>query len=104
MSGSKGKSSSEVAGTAKKGQGIMTEIKIKIIVKQGKNILDIIHFYNINCSTTGTILKNKNMITEHVDFPVPMMSTIIFKNYGKVKEEMEKFLTVCLHNLHQCPS
>lgn len=35
---------------------------------------------------------------EHADFCADDVRNI--KNYGKVKEEMEKFLSVCLHNLH----
>ena len=91
MSRSKRKSSGDVAGTTKKHQAIPMEIKVKIIerVEQSEKMVDFGHSYNMNRSTTGTILKNKDKIMEHVKSAVPMMSTIISKKCGKVMEEME---------------
>ncbi|TEA39858.1 hypothetical protein DBR06_SOUSAS4610103, partial [Sousa chinensis] len=68
MSGSKCKSSGDVAGTAKKCQVITVETKVKIIerVEQGEKIVDITHSCNMNRSTIGTILKNKDKIMERV--------------------------------------
>ena len=40
-------------------------------------MVDVVHSYNMNRSTTGTILKNKNKIMECVKSAMPMMSTII---------------------------
>ena len=61
MSRSKCKSSSDVAGTAKKRQVIMTDTKVKIIerVERGKTMVDVAHSYNMNHSIIGTNLKNK---------------------------------------------
>ncbi|XP_069396411.1 tigger transposable element-derived protein 1-like [Delphinus delphis] len=94
MSGSKRKSSSDVARTAKKCQAIMMETKVKIIerVEQGEKMVDVAHSYNMNHSTISTTLKNKDKIMEHVTSAVPMMSIIISKKLGKVMEEMEKLL------------
>ena len=50
-------------------------------------MVDVVHSYNMNRSTTGTILKNKNKIMECVKSAMPMMSTIIQKKRGKVMEE-----------------
>ena len=65
-------------------------------------MVDIACSYNMNCSTIGTILKNKDKIMEHVKSAVWMMSTIISKKRGKVMEEMEKLLSVWMQNQHQC--
>ena len=50
MSGSKHKSSGDVAGTAKNCQVITMETKVKVIerVERGKKMLDIAHSYNMN--------------------------------------------------------
>ena len=63
---------------------------------------DITRSYNMNHSTTGTILKNKDKIMEHVKAAVMMMSTMISKKRGKVMEEMEKLLSVWMQDQHQC--
>ena len=96
MSGSKHKSSSDVAGTAKKHQVITMETKVKIIerVEQSKKMIDVARSCNMNHSTIGTILKNKDKIMEHVKSAVLMMSTIILRKRRKVMEEMEKLLSV----------
>ena len=96
MSGSKSKSSSDVAGTAKKHQAITVETKVKITerVEQGEKMVDVAHSYNMNSSTISTILKNKDKIMEHVKSALLMMSTIIQKKHGKVMKEMEKLLSV----------
>ncbi|XP_069900768.1 tigger transposable element-derived protein 1-like [Globicephala melas] len=103
MSGSKCKSSSDVADTAKVHQTIMVETKVKIIerVEQGKKIVDVACFYNMNHSTIGTILKNKDKIMEHVKSAVPMMLTIILMKRIKVMEEMEKLFRMWLQDQHQ---
>ena len=77
MSESKRKSSGDVAGTVKKGQAIMMETKVKVIerLERGKKMLDITHSYNMNHSTIGTILKNKDKIMEHVKSAVLVMLT-----------------------------
>ncbi|XP_065756244.1 tigger transposable element-derived protein 1-like [Phocoena phocoena] len=103
MSGSKCKSSSDVADTAKVHQTIMVETKVKIIerVEQGKKTVDVACFYNMNHSTIGTILKNKDKIMEHVKSAVPMMLTIILMKCIKVMEEMEKLFRVWMQDQHQ---
>ena len=55
-------------------------------------MVDTANSYNMNHSTIGTVLKNRDKIMEHVKSAVPMMSTIILKKHGKVMEEMEKLL------------
>ena len=72
------------------------EAKVKMIerVEQGEKMVDVAHSYNVYCSTTGVILKNKDKIMECVKFAVPIMLTIISKKRGKVMEEMEKLLSV----------
>ncbi|TKC40119.1 hypothetical protein EI555_012282 [Monodon monoceros] len=64
-------------------------------------MVDVTRSYNMNCSTIGTILKNKDKILEHVKSPVPMMSKIVSKKRGKVMEEMEKLLSVWMQGQHQ---
>ncbi|XP_068398055.1 tigger transposable element-derived protein 1-like [Eschrichtius robustus] len=105
MSGSKHKSSGDVAGAAKNRQVITMETKVKIIdrVERGDKMVDVAHSYNLNCSTIGTILKNKDNIMEHVKSAVPMMSTIILKKHGKVMEEVEKLLSVWMQDQPQRP-
>ena len=44
------------------------------------------------------IQKNKDKIMEHVKSAVPMMLTIILKKCGKVMDEMEKLLSVCMQD------
>ena len=63
-------------------------------------MVDVACSYNMNSSTIGTILKNKDKIMEHVKSAVPVMSTIISK-CGKVMEEMEKLLSVWMQDQHQ---
>ena len=105
MSGSKRKSSGGVAGTAKKCQVITMETEVKIIerVEQGEKMVDIAHSYNMNRSTIGMILKNKDKIMERIKSAVPMKWTIsvISKKHGKVIEEMEKLLSVWMQYQHQ---
>ena len=103
MSESKRKSSGDIAGTAKKRQAITMETKVKIIerVEQGKKMVDVACSYNMNCSTISMNLKNKDKIMEHVKSAVLMMSTIISKKHGKLTEEMEKLLSVCMQDQHQ---
>ena len=74
------------------------ETKVKTIerVEQGKKMVDVIHPYNINCSTMNIILKNKDKVTECVKSDLPIMCTIISKKHRKVLEEMEKLLSVWL--------
>ena len=88
------KSRGNVPGTARKCLVITTETKMKIIerVEHGEKMVDTACSYNMNCSTIGIILKNK----EHVKSDAPNMSTIISKKHGKVMEEMEKFVSVCV--------
>ena len=104
MSRSKSKSSGDVTGTAKKCQVIKMETKVKIIerVERGKKMVDISYSYNMNHSTIGTILKNKDKIMGHVKSAVPIMSTIILRKHGKVMEEAEKLLSVWTQDQHQC--
>ena len=103
MSGSKRKSSGDVAGTAKKRQAIMMEAKVKIIerVERGEKMVDVTRSYNMSHLTIGTILENKDKIMEHVRSAVPVMSTIISKKCVKVMEEMEKLLSVWMQDQHQ---
>lgn len=42
-------------------------------------MVDITHSYDMNCSTTGMILKNKDKIMEYVKSSVPVLLTIISK-------------------------
>ncbi|XP_057390086.1 tigger transposable element-derived protein 1-like isoform X2 [Balaenoptera acutorostrata] len=103
MSGSKRKSSGDVAGTAKKRHAITMETKVKIIerVERGEKMVDVAHSYNLNRSTIGSIVKNKDKIMEHVKSAMPMTSTIITKKRGKVMEEMEKLLSVWMQDQRQ---
>ena len=103
MSGSKRKSSGDVAGTAKKRHAITMETKVKIIerVERGEKMTDVARSFNLNRSTIGTIIKNKDKILEHVKSAVSMMSTIISKRRGKAMEEMEKLLSMWLQDQHQ---
>ena len=57
------------------------ETKVKIIekVEWGEKIVDITHSYDMNCSTIGMILKNKDKIMEYVKSSVPVLLTIISK-------------------------
>ncbi|XP_068410092.1 putative CENPB DNA-binding domain-containing protein 1 [Eschrichtius robustus] len=104
MSGSKQKSSGDVAGTTKKHQAITMETKVKITerVEGGEKMVEVAHSYNMNHSTIGMILKNKVKIIEHVKSAVPMMSTIILTKRGKAMEEMQKLLSVRMQDQHQC--
>ncbi|TKC33278.1 hypothetical protein EI555_010008 [Monodon monoceros] len=53
------------------------EAKVKTIkrVERGRKMVDVSHSYNMNHSTIGMILKNKDKIMEHVKSPVPTMLT-----------------------------
>ena len=63
-------------------------------LEKGEKMSDVARKFNMNLSTVGTIIKNKEKIVEHVKSAVPMQSTIISKKRGKVIEEMEKHLGV----------
>ena len=86
MSGSTPKSSSDVAGTATKCQVTMMETKVNIIerVPRGETLVGVARSCNMNPSTIGRILKNKDKTVEHTTSAVPMMSTIISQKQGKV--------------------
>ena len=71
-------------------------------MEKGEKTVDTAQSYNMNHSTTGIILKNKEKIMEHVISSVPKMSLIISKKCGKVMEEMEKLLSVLMQDQHQC--
>ncbi|XP_069901610.1 putative CENPB DNA-binding domain-containing protein 1 [Globicephala melas] len=103
MSGSKHKSSGDVFGTAKECQATTTKTKAKIIerVERGEKEVDVTRSYNMNHSTIGIVLKNKDKIMEHVKSAVPMMLTIKLKKHGKVMKEMEKLLSVWMQDQHQ---
>ena len=64
----KHKSSSDVAGTAKKHQAMLMETKVKIIerVEWDKKMVDVTHSFNLNSSTIGTVLQNEDKILEPV--------------------------------------
>ncbi|XP_066450519.1 tigger transposable element-derived protein 1-like [Eleutherodactylus coqui] len=57
--------------------------------------------YQMNRSTIGTILKNKDRIMEHVRSSVPRHSTIISKKRGKVIEELLNLLSIWMEDCHQ---
>ncbi|ROT86069.1 putative tigger transposable element-derived protein 1-like isoform X9 [Penaeus vannamei] len=103
MLGVKCKSSGDAAGSAKKRQAITMETKVDIIkrVERGEKMADVARSYQMNRSTIGTILKNKDKIMEHVKSSVPMQSTIISKKRGKVIEELEKLLSIWMEDCHQ---
>ena len=65
-------------------------------MEKGEKTVDTAQSYNMNHSTTGIILKNKEKIMEHVISSVLITSLIISKKYGKVMEEMEKLLSVLM--------
>ena len=92
MSRSKREGSSDRAGTTRKCQTIMMETKVKIIERVDRGIKMVTHSYNTNCSTISMILKNKEKFKEHVKSAVLMMK--ISKEHRKVREEMEKLLSV----------
>ena len=74
MYASKCKSTGDVAGTAKK----LLETEVKMIERVwDKKMVVVACSYNMNHSTTGKILKNKDTIMEHVTSAAPMMFTII---------------------------
>lgn len=50
--------------------------------------------YQMSRSTTGRILRNKDKVMEYVKSSVPMHSTIISRQCGKVIKELEK---TCKH-------
>ncbi|XP_069899826.1 putative CENPB DNA-binding domain-containing protein 1 [Globicephala melas] len=104
MSGSKHKTSSDVAGTNKKNQAITMETKVKIIerMERGEKMVVIACSCNMNRSTIARILKNKDKIMEHVKSAVPMMSTKILKKRRKVMEKVEKLLSLWMQDQHQC--
>ncbi|XP_045101357.1 tigger transposable element-derived protein 1-like [Portunus trituberculatus] len=96
MSGVKRKINGEASGSAKKRQAITLEVKMDIIkrLEKGEKMSDVARKFNMNRSTVGTIIKNKEKIVEHGKSAVPMQSTIISKKRGKVIEEMEKHLGI----------
>ena len=100
MSRSKCKSSGDVADTAQKYQVITRETKMKIIerMEHAEKIVDTAGSYDMNCSTIGMILKNK----EHVKSAAPKMSTVTSKKRAKV-EKMEEFVSVYMWDQRQVP-
>ena len=55
----------------------------------------------MNHSTIGTVLKNKDNIMEHVKSAMSIILTIIWKQHGKVMEEMEKLFSMWIQDRHQ---
>ena len=78
----------------------MMETKVKIIekVEWGEKIVDITHSYDMNCSTIGMILKNKDKIMEHMKSSGPMSLTVVKEKCGKMMEEMETFVSVWIQD------
>lgn len=67
MSGSKKKSSGDAQETAEKHKAIIMEtIKIIERLDQGKEMVHISYSYNMNHSSIGGFLENKDKIMEHV--------------------------------------
>ena len=68
MSGVKRKINGEASGSAKKRQAITLEVKMDIIkrLEKGEKMSDVARNFNMNRSTVGTIIKNKEKIVEHV--------------------------------------
>ncbi|KAB0376127.1 hypothetical protein FD755_012770 [Muntiacus reevesi] len=99
MSRSKRESNSDRAGTTRKCQTIMMETKVEIIERVDRGIKMVNHSYNTNSSTISLILKNKDKFKEHVKSAVLMMK--ISKEHRKVREEMEKLLSVKRQDQHQ---
>ena len=68
MSGVKQKINGEASGSAKKRQAITLEVKMDIIkrLEKGEKMSDVARNFNMNRSTVGTIIKNKEKIVEHV--------------------------------------
>ena len=99
MVGEKRKTSGE-SGNVKKWQAISSEIKLVIIKKldAGEKMVNVTREYNMNCSTIGTVYKQKDRIMEHVKSAVEMQSTIISKRRGKLIDEMEKLQGIWLEN------
>ena len=48
-------------------------------MERRKKIVDVAQSYNINRSSIGMILVNKDKFMEHVNSSVPMMLTLILK-------------------------
>ncbi|XP_063608853.1 tigger transposable element-derived protein 1-like isoform X2 [Penaeus indicus] len=96
MSGVKRKINGEASGSAKKRQAITFQVKMDIIKRfeKGEKMSAVARKFNMNRSTVGTIIKNKEKIVEHMKNPVPMQSTIISKKRGKVIDAMERRLGV----------
>ena len=69
-------------------------------MERGKKIVDVAQSYNINRSSIGMILVNKDKIMEHVNSSVPMMLTLILKKLWNVIEE-EKLLDVWIQGQHK---
>ena len=72
-------------------------MKIIARVEPSEKMVNIAHSYKMNYSNIDTILKNKYKITNHVQFAVVVMSTIILKKHRKVME-MEKLLSVWMQH------
>ena len=67
-------------------------------MEHGEKIVDTAGSYDMNCSTIGMILKNK----EHVKSAAPKMSTVTSKKRAKV-EKMEEFVSVYMWDQRQVP-
>lgn len=80
MTGSKHKSNSDIAGTAKQHQADNDRNKSEnnwdIGARIREKLVDIIRSYNMNCLTISTILRNKDKIMEQMKSAVLMMLTI----------------------------
>ena len=63
-------------------------------------MVDVACSYNMNCSTIGTIQKNKDKIMACVKSALLMMLTIILKKHGKVVEERKKLLSMWMQDEH----
>ena len=72
-------------------------MKIIARVEPGEKMVNIAHSYKMNYANIDTILKNKYKITNHVQFAVVVISTIILKKHRKVME-------MCLHAASASPT
>lgn len=64
-------------------------------------MVDVACLYNMNCSTTAMVLKNKDKPMEHVKSCTLVKSIIISKKHRKVVEEIEKFINVWMQVQYQ---
>ena len=99
----KHKADTSASGASKKRKVITMEVKLDIIKRSEKGETPTIigKALNLSRSTVGKIVKDKELILDHVKGSAPMKATFIMKQRNGLIIEMERLLVLWLEDQNQ---